>query len=78
VAQERAENIHIRDGITADAFAAMRTERDRTLPLPKLIYHAVQVNVCGGQLPPPEDNGISYLKIPLNSQSAFSNKTGAR
>lgn len=66
VADERARNIHVHDGIDEDAFVAMRTARDRTLAMPVLILPAVQVNMRAGHLPPPEDNGIRYLKIPLN------------
>ena len=65
--EERAGNIHIRDGVSEAEFVAMRTARDRTLDLPTLILPAIQVNVRSGQLPPPEANGVSYLKIPLNA-----------
>lgn len=66
VAEQRASNIHVRDGISEEAFVAMRKARDATLELPTLILPAIQVNVRAGQLPPPEDDGVSYLKIPLN------------
>lgn len=66
VAQERAENKHIRDGIDEAAFIAMRTTRDAELSMPTLILPSVQVNIRAGNLPPPEDNGVSYLKMPLN------------
>lgn len=66
VAEERAWNAHVRDGIGEDAFVAMRTARDRTLDMPVLILPAVQVNMRAGRFPPPEENGVSYLKIPLN------------
>ncbi|NNM57641.1 MBL fold metallo-hydrolase [Acidocella sp.] len=66
VAAQRATNIHVHDGISEDAFAAMRTARDATLGMPRLILPSVQVNIRAGQLPPPEDNGTSYLKLPLN------------
>ncbi|GLR66506.1 hypothetical protein GCM10010909_11860 [Acidocella aquatica] len=59
-------NVHIQDGVSEDAFHAMRTARDATLGMPKLILPSVQVNIRGGRLPPPEDNGTSYLKLPLN------------
>jgi len=65
VAQQRAANIHVRDGVTEEAFVAMRTARDQTLGMPRLLYPAIQVNVCAGRFPLPEDNGVSYLKIPL-------------
>lgn len=66
VADERAHNIHIHDGISEDAFVKMRTERDATLGLPVLILPSVQVNVRAGQMPPAEDNGTVYLKVPVN------------
>ena len=66
VAQERAENIHVHDGISEDAFVPMRTTRDKTLDMPVLILPAVQINMRGGHFPPAEPNGIHYLKIPLN------------
>ena len=75
VAQQRAGNVHIRDGVTEDAFVAMRTARDRSLGLPRLFLPAIQVNVCAGVLPNPEANGVSYLKIPLNSAHAFAHRT---
>ena len=66
VADQKAHNIHVRDGISEDEFVAMRTARDATLDMPRLILPSVQVNIRAGQLPPAEDNGTSYLKIPLN------------
>ena len=67
VADERKSNIHVREGISADDFVAMRTERDATLSMPTLILPSVQVNMRAGELPPAEDNGVRYLKIPLNA-----------
>lgn len=67
VADERAHNIHIRDGIGEAAFVAQRNSRDATLPMPVLLLPSVQVNMRAGHLPPPEANGIRYLKIPLNA-----------
>ncbi len=67
VADERAGNIHVRNGISEDAFVAMRHARDATLDMPTLILPAVQVNMRAGQLPEPEDNGTRYIKIPLNA-----------
>lgn len=67
VAKQRAANIHIRDGVSEDEFAAMRTARDRTLDMPTLILPSIQVNIRAGELPPAEANGTSYLKIPLNA-----------
>ena len=66
VADERANNIHLRNGVTEDAFVAMRTARDATLAMPALILPSIQVNMRAGHFPEPEDNGIRYLKIPLN------------
>ncbi|NER64316.1 MBL fold metallo-hydrolase [Pseudomonas sp. MAFF212427] len=67
VAEQRAGNIHVHDGISEDAFAAMREARDATLDMPQLILPSVQVNMRSGQLPEPEANGVRYLKIPLNT-----------
>jgi glyoxylase-like metal-dependent hydrolase (beta-lactamase superfamily II) len=67
VAAERQANVHVRDAITEDEFVRNRTARDRTLAMPVLIMPSVQVNIRAGELPPPEANGISYLKIPLNA-----------
>lgn len=66
VAQQRANNIHIRDGVSEDEFALMRTQRDATLEMPTLILPAVQVNIRAGEMPPSAANGIAYLKIPVN------------
>lgn len=67
VAEQRAHNIHVRDGISEDTFVAMRTARDAQLDMPVLILPSVQINMRAGQLPEPEDNGTRYLKIPLNA-----------
>ena len=67
VAQEKANNIHLHDGMTEDAFVAMRSQRDATLEMPVLLLPAVQVNIRAGAMPPKEKNGISYLKIPVNA-----------
>ena len=67
VGEERAKNIHVRDGISEEEFVKMRTERDATLKLPRLIIPSIQVNIHGGRLPAPEDNGIRYLKVPLDT-----------
>lgn len=67
VAEQRARNIHVHDGIPEEDFVAMRTARDATLELPTLMLPAVQVNIRAGEMPPPEDNGVRYLKIPLNT-----------
>lgn len=63
---ERTANVHIHEGVDEDAFVAMRTQRDATLAMPKLILPSIQVNMRGGRVPEPEDNGISYLKLPIN------------
>lgn len=67
VADERAHNIHVHDGIDEDTYVAMRTKRDAGLAMPVLILPAVQVNIRAGNLPPAEDNGTVYLKIPVNA-----------
>lgn len=67
VAQQRAENIHLTKAKTEDEFVALRGKRDRELPMPKLILHSLQVNIRGGRLPEPEDNGKRYLKLPLDA-----------
>ena len=67
IAAQRVSNIHINDSVTEQAFVAMRTAKDATLDMPKLILPSLQVNICAGNLPRPEANGISYLKIPLNA-----------
>lgn len=66
VTEERMGNVHVRDGIDEDSFVAMRTARDAALDMPRLILPSVQVNMRGGELPPPESNGQRYLKIPLD------------
>ena len=66
VAEQRAHNVHVHDGIGEADFVAMRNARDATLGMPTLILPSVQVNMRAGQLPPAEDNGVRYLKIPLD------------
>lgn len=66
VAEHRRSNIHLKDGVTEDAFVKQRTERDATLPLPDRMLHALQVNLRAGRLPDPESDGHSYFKIPAN------------
>lgn len=66
VAEERAGNVHVRDGVSEDEFVAMREARDAQLGMPKLIVPSIQVNMRAGNMPEPEDNGIVYLKTPLN------------
>ena len=67
VAAERKGNVHVHDGIGEREFVHRRAERDATLAMPTLILPSVQVNIRAGRLPPPESNGVSYLKIPLNA-----------
>jgi glyoxylase-like metal-dependent hydrolase (beta-lactamase superfamily II) len=67
VAEQKANNIHVHDGISEDEFVAMRTAKDQTLDMPKLILPSVQINMRAGELPPAEDNGVRYLKIPLDA-----------
>ena len=66
VAAQRAGNIHVHDGVSEEAFVAMRLARDATLDVPSLILPSLQVNVRAGQLPPAEEDGVRYLKLPLN------------
>lgn len=70
VGEQREKNVHVHDGVSEDAFVEMRTARDATLDMPTLILPSLQVNVRAGQLPPPDDNGVSYLRIPLNALPA--------
>lgn len=63
---ERAGNVHVHEGVSEEAFVEMRTRRDAMLEMPKLILPSIQINMRGGRMPEPEDNGISYLKLPLN------------
>ena len=66
VAEERAKNIHVHEGVSEPEFVKMRTERDKTLAVPTLLMPSIQINMRAGELPPPEDNGVSYIKIPIN------------
>lgn len=63
---ERTANVHIHEGVSEDDFVEMRTQRDSTLAMPKLILPSIQVNMRGGRMPEPEENGVSYLKLPLD------------
>ncbi|WP_222548564.1 MBL fold metallo-hydrolase [Asaia lannensis] len=67
IGAQRAHNLHVHDGISEDEFVAMRTKRDATLSLPNLIMPSVQINMRGGRLPEPEENGTRYIKIPLDT-----------
>ncbi|WP_417553009.1 MBL fold metallo-hydrolase [Marinomonas fungiae] len=66
VAEQKANNVHIHQGITEEAFCKMRTSKDATLAMPRLIWPSVQVNMRAGDLPPAEENGTRYLKTPIN------------
>ena len=66
VAEQRKTNVHVHDDISEEEFVKMRTERDATLGMPRLIIPSVQVNMRAGELPPAEDNGQVYLKVPIN------------
>lgn len=72
IGEQRRSNIHVRDGVSEAEFVKLRTERDRTLALPRLIIAAVQINIRAGELPPAEESGLRYIKIPLNSAGRFS------
>jgi glyoxylase-like metal-dependent hydrolase (beta-lactamase superfamily II) len=67
VAEQRAKNIHVHEGISQEQFVRMRTQRDATLEMPVLILPAVQINIRAGAMPPKEANGTAYVKIPLNA-----------
>lgn len=67
VGAERRENIHVREGTAEEEFVRMRSARDATLAMPRLLLPSVQVNMRGGKFPPAEDNGVAYLKIPLDA-----------
>ncbi|WP_240775291.1 MBL fold metallo-hydrolase [Neokomagataea tanensis] len=66
VRDERDGNIHVQEGVSEESFVKMRTERDASLSMPKLLMPSVQVNMRGGHLPEPESDGVSYIKIPIN------------
>lgn len=76
VGDEKRDNIHVGGGRSKEEFIRMRQARDRTLGLPALIIPSVQLNVRGGDFPPPEVNGIRYVKVPLNEAQAFSSTIG--
>jgi glyoxylase-like metal-dependent hydrolase (beta-lactamase superfamily II) len=67
IGEEKAGNIHARAGVSESEFVATRKARDATLAMPTLIIPSVQVNIRGGEFPPPDDNGVRYLKIPLDT-----------
>jgi hypothetical protein len=67
VASQKAHNVHLLQARNEDEFAVLRQAQDAKLPMPTLILHALQVNMDGGRLPAPEENGARYLKIPLDA-----------
>ncbi len=67
VREERERNIHVHEGVSREAFVEMRETRDKVLGMPRLLLPSVQINMRAGDLPPPEDNGVRYLKIPLDA-----------
>ena len=67
VAEQRAKNIHVHDGVSEAEFVEMRSKRDATLEMPVLILPAVQINIRAGEMPPKEANGTAYVKIPINA-----------
>lgn len=69
VAAQKLGNIHVKDGINEAEFVEMRERRDATLSMPRLIIPSVQVNIDAGRLPDPEDNGVRYLKVPINAKA---------
>lgn len=71
VAKERAENIHVHDGVTEDELAAMRTAKDLTLAAPRLFWPSLQVNMGAGELPPAEPDGRRYFEIPIEIPPQF-------
>ncbi|MFI5391958.1 MAG: MBL fold metallo-hydrolase, partial [Bacteriovoracales bacterium] len=66
IGEEKEKNIHLKNDTTKEAYVEFRTNRDKTLQAPNLLLQSIQININGGHLPPKEDNGISYLKIPIN------------
>ncbi len=67
IADERRNNIHVHDGVSEDEFVKLRSARDYTLGMPKLIIPSIKVNIRGGELPPPDAKGKRFLKVPLNT-----------
>jgi hypothetical protein len=67
IGAERTTNIYVREGVGEAEFVARREARDKTLGVPALLLPSIQVNIRGGHLPDPEDNGVRYLKLPLNA-----------
>ena len=65
IADERTRNIHLHEGVSESAYVALRTQRDATLPIPRLLWPALQFNLRGGRRPPAEESGRSYFRTPL-------------
>ena len=70
VAEQRASNVHVHDGVTEDEFVTMREARDAKLAAPQLLMPSIQVNIRAGKLPPADADGVHYLKIPVKLQTA--------
>ena len=70
VAEQRAHNPHVKDGVTEDQFVAFRTQRDATLAAPMLLLPSIQVNIRAGRFPPAESNGVRYLRVPVTTRRA--------
>jgi hypothetical protein len=70
VAEQRAKNVHVHDGVAEEEFVAKRTARDATLAAPQLLLPSIQVNIRAGHLPPPEADGVRYLKVPVKLDEA--------
>jgi glyoxylase-like metal-dependent hydrolase (beta-lactamase superfamily II) len=70
VAEERANNVHVKDGVGEDAFVTMRNARDATLAAPRLLLPSIQVNIRAGKFPPAHANGVNYLTIPVRFKNA--------
>lgn len=66
IGAQKSDNIHVKTGISRDEFIKMRDARDATLAMPHLILPSVQINMRAGAMPPPEDNGVSYMKVPID------------
>ena len=70
IAAERAHNKHVHDGVGEDEFVALREARDKTLSAPALLHQSIQVNIRAGHLPPPDANGVRYLRVPITTRAA--------
>ena len=65
MAEERAANVHVHEGVSESEFVAMRQARDKTLAAPTLLMPSIQVNMRAGKLPPPDSNGVHYIRVPI-------------